>query len=487
MSGSRRATLKGDPGLEGLRDFLARQEKDHLIDLLFNHALSDYRLLRRLKLEQANRGGRQPDFAAMRRSLAAAFDPEDFYSHREVGGFAAGLDVAVDALESLLKQGQAEELIELTEYALELTEEILEQVDDSEGDVYAVLERLQELHLKACKKAKPDPEALASRLFSWELRSGWSFQGAMDTYAVLLKKKGLAVYRDLAEAEWKKVPARKAGDSSHFEGRGWRAGQILERMAQSAGDVEALVAIKSRDLSQPWSYLQIAEIYKEAGKGDLAVEWAEAGIRAFPNRTDARLRSFLAEEYSARRRHAEALGLLWENFADAPGLAAYQELKKPAERAKAWPDWREKAFVLLRERAGRTKSRPPARWPAFDFGGGPDSQLVEILLWEKKVEEAWTSARQLGCSEDLWLRLARLRERSHPEDSLAVYQRQAESVLQHASQRGYEIAVARLKQVRDVMTRLGKTRELADYLATVRFAHKRKRNFLKLLDAAKLG
>jgi len=487
VRGGRSATLKGDPGLEGLRKFLARQEKDHLVDLLFNHALSDDRLLRRLKLEQANRGGRQPDFSAMRRSLAAAFDSEDVYSYREVGGFAAGLDEAVDALEGLLQQGKVEELVDLTEYAMELTEETLEQVDDSDGDVYAVLERLQELHLKACKKAKPDPEALARRLFSWELRSSWSFQGAMVTYAGLLKKRGLAVYRELAEAEWKKVPARKAGDSSHSDGRGWRAGQILERLARSAGDVEAVVAIKSHDLSQPWSYLQIAEIYKEAGKGDLAVEWAEAGIRAFPNRTDARLRSFLAEEYSARRRHGEALDLLWANFADTPGLATYQELKKPAERAKAWPDWREKALALLRERAGKAKSGPSARWSPFGFGGGPDSQLVEILLWEKKVEEAWTSARLLGCSEDLWLRLAKLREPSHPEDSLAVYQRQVESVLQHASQSGYETAVARLKQVRDVMTRLGKSRELADYLATVRFAHKRKRNFLKLLDAAKLG
>lgn len=247
------------------------------------------------------------------------------------------------------------------------------------------------------------------------------------------------------------------------------------------------MAIKSRDLSRPWSYLQIAEIYKEAGKKDLAVEWAEKGIRAFPKQTDSRLRSFLAGEYTTRRRHGEALDLLWANFTDASGLEAYQELKKVAEKAKAWPDWREKALTYLQERAAKASARPVARWPPFGFGGGPASQLVEILLWEKKLEDAWASARQLGCSEDLWLRLADAREPSHPEDSLAIYQRQAESVLQHASQRGYEIAVARLKQVRDVMTRLGKSRELADYLTTVRFAHKRKRNFLKLLDAAKLG
>lgn len=117
--------------------------------------------------------------------------------------------------------------------------------------------------------------------------------------------------------------------------------------------------------------------------------------------------------------------------------------------------------------------------PRFD----PD----DIYSCHEVIEEAWAAARQHGCSEDLWLRLAQLRERSHPEDSLAVYQRQAESALQGAGQHGYETAVARLEQIRDVMTRLGKTRQLAEYLASLRLVHKRKRNFLKLLDAAKLG
>jgi len=61
-----------------------------------------------------------------------------------------------------------------------------------------------------------------------------------------------------------------------------------------------------------------------------------------------------------------------------------------------------------------------------------------------------------------------------------------ESALQQVSQRGYEIAVSRLRQIRDVMDRLGKTGELASYLASVRFNHKRKRNFMLLLDKTRL-
>lgn len=478
---------KRKPKPQGLRDFLGRQEKERLVDILINHALVDDRLLRTLTLEQAKSGGRQSELAAVRRNLDAAFDPEDVYSYREVSGFADRLDEAVNDLEDLLKQGKAEEVIDLTEHAIGLAEEALGQVDDSDGEVYGVLERLGELHLQACRKAKPDPEDLARRLFAFELRTDFdSFDGAVDTYVGILGKKGLAVYRELAEAEWKKIPPLKAGDPRSFGGPRRRVGEILERLARSAGDLEALIAIKSHDLSEPYVYLEIAQICREAGEKDLAIEWAEKGIRAFPQRTDSRLRSFLAGEYGARRNYGRALDLLWANFTDMPGVETYKDLKKMAERAKAWPEWREKALALLQERAKKEARKPSSQWSSFDFGRGA-SRLVEILLWEKKVEPAWAAARDYGCSEELWLRMARLRERSHPEDSLAVYQRQAESAVQQTNQRGYEVAIARLTQVRDVMTRLGKTRELAEYLAAVRLANNRKRNFVKLLDAAKLG
>jgi tetratricopeptide (TPR) repeat protein len=470
-----------------LRAFLSRQEKEHLVDLLCSHALVDDRLLRTLTLEQAKSKGGQSELAAVRRNLEAAFDTEDIYSYHEVSHYADRIDRAVSTLEDLLKRGRAEEVIDLAEQAIRLAEQALGEVDDSDGEVYGVLERLGEIHLKACRKAKPAPEALARRLFALELRSDWeSFYGAVDTYASVLGKKGLAVYRELAEAEWKKIPALKAGDTRSFDGSRCRVSDILQRLARTTGDLEALIAVKSNDLSEPYFYLDIAQVCREAGEKDLAIEWAEKGIRAFPKRTDPRLRSFLAGEYGARRNYGRALDLLWANFADMPGVEAYKDLKKMAERAKAWPEWREEALALLQERAKKEARKPSSQWSSFDFGRGA-SRLVEILLWEKKVEPAWAAARDYGCSEELWLRMARLRELSHPEDSLAVYQRQAESAVQQTNQRGYEVAIARLTQVRDVMTRLGKTRELAEYLAAVRLVNNRKRNFVKLLDAAKLG
>ena len=478
---------KGDSGPEGLRGFLARQEKDRLVDLLLDQALTDDRFLRKLTLEMAKGGSQEPPLAAIRRTLSAAFDPDRIYSYREVYSYADDLHKEVDILEDMLEQGHANEVIELAEYALSLTEEALEQVDDSDGDVYTLLERLQELHLMACKKARPEPEALARRLFACEMQTSWeSFHGAVGTYAGLLGKKGLAVYRELAEAEWKKIPARKPGESTDFSSQRSRLASILEYLTRSAGDLEGLVAVKAHDLSRASAFLEIAEIYKEAGQKDLALQWAEKGVSAFPKQTDPRLRSFLAGEYKRRRRLEEAVALVWANFTDWPQLDSYQELKKYAEPAGHWPEWREKALDVLRDLARKARPQSPSRWISFGFGEDPASRLVEILLWEKEADEAWKEAQRLGCSEALWLTLAKLRERSHPEEALAVYQRQAESALQQVNQEGYKVAVARLRQVRDVMKRLGKDRELAAYLDSVRFTHKRKRNFLLLLNAAKL-
>ena len=145
-------------------------------------------------------------------------------------------------------------------------------------------------HLSAWCAAKSDPRALARFLFEWEIASGLEiFLGAAETYAGVLGKAGLAEYRKLAEAKWVKVPPLAPGEKDPERyGRRWRITRIMETLAKQTGDVEALVALKSRDLSEAFVFLEIDQIYKAAGDGEAALEWAERGARAFPVNTDAR-------------------------------------------------------------------------------------------------------------------------------------------------------------------------------------------------------
>jgi len=265
--------------------------------------------------------------------------------------YSRGIEDTIDSVEALLKEGHASEVIELVEHSLGSVENALGSIDDSGGYMGGILERLQELHHAACAKAKPDPEALSKRLFEWELRTDWdTFYGAAEKYSRILGEKGLAMYRRLAEQEWARIPALSPGrDDPHKYGKRFRITHIVETLARQTGNVEAVVAVKKRDLSLPYSYLQIAETYRQAGQHDLALDWAERGLKAFPERPDSRLREFLAAEYHRRKRHDDAMALVWAEFTGRTDLEQYRNLKNHADRASQWAVWREKALVRIRE------------------------------------------------------------------------------------------------------------------------------------------
>ena len=468
---------------DDVRAYLKGQDKDMLVDLLVEHAAEDERLGRRLFVKAAKNTAKGINLATYRRAIDEAVEPDGFVSYRDAYDYTEGIDEVIDSIAELLKEGNFKPVIDLTEYALDAVENAMGSIDDSDGCMSSILERLQELHLKACTNVKPDPEALARRLFEWELRTDYdTFYGAAETYAAVLGEKGLAAYQQLAEAEWGRVPALRAGrDDTEKYGKRFRITHIMETLARRTGDVEALVAIKQRDLSLAYNYLDIAETYKRAGKHEKALEWAERGTTAFPKHTDSRLREFLANEYHRRKRHDEAMALVWAEYTDSPTLRQYQNLKTHAGKIGTWGQWREKGLEYLRRQiAGAISERRKDRWAAYR--DADRSELARIFLWERDIEAAWREAQEGGCSNGLWLELAAKREREHPEDVLPIYQRQIEPVLDRKNNEAYKEAVGFLEKIRQLMGQLGRDSEFAEYASKLRAAHKAKRNFIKLLD-----
>jgi uncharacterized Zn finger protein len=448
--------------MDDVREWLAGQGNRALVEMIMDQAMDDERLRQRPLLKAAKTRPKGIDLDAYRRAIDEAVDPGGFVDCHGAYEFASSIGDAVDSLEELLREGHALEVVELAEHALEAVEEALGSADDSDGYMGGILERLQEIHLKACKKARPDPEGLARRLFSWELRSDWgSFSGASETYAGVLGEKELDTYRKLAEAEWAKVPALGPGrEDAQKYGRRFRLAQIIEALARRNGDVEAIVEINKRDLSSAYGYLQIAERYKKARKRDLALEWAERGVRAFPQRTDSRLREFLADEYHRRKRHDDAMVLIWAEFVESPGLERYRALESHVHKSGRWNwnTWRAKALGFLRKTSANAKRKTrsdPWNWSRWSNR----TQLLRILLRENDVEAAWQEASEGGCSEALWMELAAKRERNHPEDAMPIYQRRVESTLNRNRNDAYRDAVALLKKVQGAMTRLGRNAE----------------------------
>ena len=239
----------------------------------------------------------------------------------------------------------------------------------------------------------------------------------------------------------------------------------------------------TRNLSHAYDYLRIAEVYRETGQGDKALEWEERGLKAFPERPDGRLREFAAEEYHRRRRHDDAMNLMWAEYVERPGLESYGTLERHAKKAGSWKEWRERALLEIRQsiesarQQNREQTRP--RWMRLD---DDHSQLVEVFLYERDVEAAWREAQTGGCSDTLWLRLAETRERDHPEDAIPIYFKQAEVSVTTARKSVYDNAVELLVKAAALMKRMGRSEEFVGRLESLRQKYKIKRNFVKRLE-----
>lgn len=96
-----------------------------------------------LKAERTNGGGNVA--TAFRRPIDDATRIYGLVDWREVGTFAADISQMADQLTELLKPDTAPTLIDLAEYAIERVENLLEHVDDSNGEIGDIVYRLGEL------------------------------------------------------------------------------------------------------------------------------------------------------------------------------------------------------------------------------------------------------------------------------------------------------------------------------------------------------
>ncbi len=469
---------------EQLQRHLRVLDKVRLISLVLEATDYDDILRRRLLLETigvlrpANSRRNSipspaPDLDAYRQILRESIECAEYVDYDAMPDYAQGIEEAIYPLGELLASGHAAAVIELAEFALIELDKANEMIDGGDGSLNPVYDDLQHYHLEACRAASPDPAKLASRLLNYELEGGFGvFNNAAKTYADVLGTRGLAAWRNELVREWTRLPELVANQPATppqpINHRRFQIQALMERLAEAGGDLVTQAAIKQRDLSSAHDFLSLAELFQAAGQADQALVWAERGLRTFPELPDrVGLRDFVAAAYHRQGRHGEAVNLVWDEFARFSDLEHYGKLHGHVRQGTDtdWPRWRDRAVAHLRAHRDQ-------------------NTLVDILLADGDPDAAWTEANAGDCSPELWLRLARHREKAHPADALHVYQEQIGVMLARGGQPAYEEAAGLFKRIGLLSERLGRGDEFARYRAEVRADHRTKRQFLRLLDAA---
>ncbi len=175
---------------EDINTWLLEQKRDDLVSIIISHAEEDDQFYDDLKMRAASGKG-EINTTALRVVIRNAIAVDNFVHYREAYVYSRGAARVVDQLRSLLQEGHSAQALELTEYALVLSEEALHQIDDSDGYMGGIVQNLHELHMGACREARPDPRKLARKLFEWEFsfpRSAWErtfFTNSITTQSVV--------------------------------------------------------------------------------------------------------------------------------------------------------------------------------------------------------------------------------------------------------------------------------------------------------------
>ena len=280
--------------------------------------------------------------ARLRKAIDGATRIRDFVDYGEARAWAAEVETALDAVAALASGPRAGIALRLMERAIDKIEQASGNIDDSNGHCGALMHRARDIHCAAACASRPDPVLLARDLFARETETDYGiFEDAAALYADALGEKGLAEYRRLALEAWEKLPPRsgKAKDSREFSNGYSRLADILDFFAEREGDVEARIALRAKDLSSSWRYLQLAEFCLAQGREAEALRRAEEGLWLFEDdRPDQRLVVFAVDLLAKAGREKDAARQLRGAFEKAPSLAPYVRFRKfggEAVRARA--------------------------------------------------------------------------------------------------------------------------------------------------------
>lgn len=464
-----------------IHEYMATLGKDALQELLLEAVERDLTL--RDKLLFAARAAQASDLPGMKAAVRQATRISRPLDWREAGAYGDGLMSLVEMLRQRLSGPYAAQVVELSELAIAGAEKSLEQIDDSGSEVMPAILELVSVHLDACKLTRPDPIKLSERLFRRQTEGVWdTFYNVLPAYAEPLGEDGLRRYRELVGEAWEALPALAPSNEFRrsFDSQRMKLEHAMEALAELDGDVDALIRIRSKNLSNPYRFLQVAELCVRYGRQDEGLAWAERGIKESGKNIDQRLLDFCVDAYLRRSEFDQADAFAWRRFEKHPTAEAFCSLMSVATATGRRDETRERAlthlWVLVREEESVAKSKRSV-WQR-----STRTELVRLFLAGKENDIAWETFTGGPVATQLWPEMAAVRGKTQPHDAIALYHRllpvAAESGTRNAR---YDEAFDIVSAIGRLREKLGEGAEFAGELEEIRATYRAKRNFIKLL------
>lgn len=469
-----------------LREALSKLSKDDLLELLLKACdlNGDILLLCAAKAEPDTIGIEAMLNDAKNAIAEAACDPdfdEDYSSPPDYNTIAK-------KLRSITAAGKADAALDLASEVFTTCSNAIE-IYDQEGEVISDVGEVAEA------------AAAALRLIDWKESKKliWAIN------AILQDDFGCCDYfytylDEISDASaWSEAADYLAGLQVQ-NSPSWKKASLTElhKLAlKNAGHSNKLLKLYEAEAKENKDYLKLIDYLLEQGNQADAEKWIKKGLKSTKSDYDAKnLRERLIKIREEEGKQDAIVALQTEIFIDFPDVKEYKACMKAANAVKQWDalkpllilyltdgklPWLEESWPFQNKGAAKAASKKFPLYLELTELALAENQPLEALKW---YDQQRANKRGEGISPT---RLADAVKDAAPERAFAIWQKEIEKLIAETNSRSYFEAGRYLEKMLAQSAKIGDQNRFQPYLRALRDQHKRKRNFIKILDAIEQG
>ncbi len=485
-----------------LENFLKKQSNNELIKLITDIMDQHDEVREELEFKVCLKTASSTSLAkTVEQEIKEVTSEPAWWSYRENRGYIPDYSRVRAGLQRLLDEKMNDEVLKLGDKLFSLGSMQVEQSHD-EGDTVEEIAGCMLIIFKALLYSPlPDLEKM-ERAIDFELRDEYGLcTGLEEFWKQKFNKKEWSALADRLLDRLHGMIREKEGKTFPRDYRRDRITDEIIRALENAGQQEEVITLCLKEAEMTSSYGRLVKHLRKAGRSEEAEEWIRRGIAATSDELPGIARNLKEELLDMRCGKKDwdfVAAILADDFFKSPGLDAFKELKKAAEKAHAWETVRKAALHFLE--AGKRPRQNRNDWPLPDTGIEKSEKrsagdypfipvLIDIAIYEKRIADVlkWFNSykkKQQGWSrDDLENRVAGAIAHKHPDKAIRIWKEIAE---RHVSQTGvnYYIDGAKyLRKVKSTMIKNGEAAEWDMYLQKLKEANRRKRRLLEILDS----
>jgi uncharacterized Zn finger protein len=210
--------------------------------------------------------------------------------------------------------------------------------------------------------------------------------------------------------------------------------------------------------AEDYPLFKALEIFTKHKRAELAENLVTERLQTGRDKNvDERLIEWLSDRF---REHGDLTGSLELEerlFWTYPNLEKYKKLHKLAKQLDRWDVLRMQIIAELEKKKN------------FDF-------LITLYLYEKEVGLALTTLKKLPQrwgDHELHLEVARAAKKQYPQESIRIFEHEAERFINDRNRGSYSQAALCLREIRDIYRQLNETESWKKLIRDIRDRHKR--------------